>query len=1166
MTRGALQLTGEQRAAAVLADDQVRAAMPLPAVTAAVCRPGLRQAEVVATVMEGYADRPALGERAAELITDGTGRRVRSLLPRYDTVSYGELWARVGALSVHWRDNPVCTVRGGEFVCTLGFVSTDYVTVDLACVHLGAVAVPLQANGTVAQWNSILDETSPRVLATSLELLGAAVEAVVIGTTAPGRLLVFDYHPEDDYQRETFESARRRLTERGRPVVLETLAEAVDRGRSLPAVAPHLPDTDEDPLALLVYTSGSTGAPKGAMYSDRLATTKWLFGTGRQLPRITFSYMPLSHAAGRTTLSGTFVAGGTAYLAAASDMSTLFDDLALVRPTELFFVPRVCEMLFQRYLTEIDGRMSAGEHRADAEEAVQADLREKVLGGRHLLAYSASAPLSAEIRAFMESTLGIELRDGYSSTETGGGVLIDSRIRRPPVIEYKLADVPELGYFRTDKPHPRGELLLKTTTMFGGYYRRPEITAEVFDEEGFYRTGDVMAEVAPDHLVYLDRRNNVLKLSQGEFVTVAKLEAAYSTSPLIRQIFIYGSSERAYLLAVVVPTEAAVAVADPIGALSESLQQIARRAELNSYEIPRDFLVETVPFSADNGLLSAIGKPLRPNLKERYGERLEQLYTELGAQQADELQALRGGSADRPVLQTVGLAVRALLGRAGTTIDFGAHFTDLGGDSLSALSLSTLLREIFEIEVPVGVIVGPTTDLRHLADYIETERTSGGTRPTAASVHGRGIEIRAADLTLDKFLDGPTLAQAAGIPQVTEPATTVLLTGANGYLGRFLCMEWLQRLDNSKGTLICLLRGSDAATARQRLNSVFDTGDPDLLRRFRTLADRRLRVLVGDIGEPNFGLGEQEWHELADTVDLIVHAAALVNHVLPYEQLFGPNVTGTAEVIRLALTTRRKPVSFLSSVAVAGRQERKIFTEDGDIRQISPVRSLGDDYAGGYGSSKWAGEVLLHEAHDRFGLPVTVFRSDMILAHSRFAGQLNLPDRFTRLLLSLIATGIAPKSFYETDSDGNRRRAHYDGLPADFTAAAITVLGAEATTGFHAFDVLNPHDDGLSLDEFVDWLIESGEVIIRIDDYSEWLARFETALRALPEHEHQHTMLPLLHSLRHPASPTEGAALPAEKFRAAVRAASVTPDGEIPHLSRELITKYVTDLRLYGLA
>ena len=172
----------------------------------------------------------------------------------------------------------------------------------------------------------------------------------------------------------------------------------------------------------------------------------------------------------------------------------------------------------------------------------------------------------------------------------------------------------------------------------------------MFDDDGYYRTGDIVAETGPDQLVYLDRRNNVLKLSQGEFVTVSKLEAAFGDSPLVRQIYVYGNSARSYLLAVVVPTDEALAQHDASElktVVGESLQDVAKAAGLQSYEIPRDFLIETTPFTLENGLLTGIRKLARPKLKEHYGDRLEQLYAELAEGQADELRALRQGGARR---------------------------------------------------------------------------------------------------------------------------------------------------------------------------------------------------------------------------------------------------------------------------------------------------------------------------------------------------------------------------------------------------------------------------------------------------------------------------------------------------------------------------------------
>jgi fatty acid CoA ligase FadD9 len=162
-------------------------------------------------------------------------------------------------------------------------------------------------------------------------------------------------------------------------------------------------------------------------------------------------------------------------------------------------------------------------------------------------------------------------------------------------------------------------------------------------------------------------------------------------------------------------------------------------------------------------------------------------------------------------------------------------------------------------------------------------------------------------------------------------------------------------------------------------------------------------------------------------------------------------------------------------------------------------------------------------------------------------------------------TGIAPRSFYETDAEENRSRAHYDGLPADFVAESITTLAEQTTEGFRSFDVINPYDDGISLDTFVDWLTDAGHKIQRIDDYKDWLARFETTLRALPEKQRQHTVLPLLNAYQKPQKPLRGAPAPAEVFHTAVRAAKIGAEEDIPHLSAPLIDKYVTDLQHLGL-
>jgi fatty acid CoA ligase FadD9 len=601
--------------------------------------------------------------------------------------------------------------------------------------------------------------------------------------------------------------------------------------------------------------------------------------------------------------------------------------------------------------------------------------------------------------------------------------------------------------------------------------------------------------------------------------------------------------------------------------ITESLQIVAKTAELQPYEIPRAVIVDTTPFTVENGLLTGVRKLARPRLKEHYGGRLEALYTDLADGQANELRELRRHGADRPASETIARAARAVLGARFADVRPNSQFTDLGGDSLSALTFANLLEDIYDVDVPVGVIVSPASDLAALAAYVEAERHPGSKRPTFASVHGHdATQLHAGDLTLDEFIDDATLAAAPALPGPDSVVRTVLLTGATGFLGRYLALEWLERMDMVDGKVICLVRAKNDAAARERLDETFDSGDPELSCHYRRLAADRLQVIAGDKGEANLGLDGTTWQRLAHTVDLIVDPAALVNHVLPYNQLFGPNVLGTAELIRIAITTRKKPFVYVSTTGVGAGVEPGTFTEDADIRLISARRVLDQGYASGYNNSKWAGEVLLRAAHDLCGLPVSVFRCDMILADTTYAGQLNLPDMFTRLILSLVATGIAPESFYERGADGSRQRAHYDGLPVEFVAEAISTLGARVLDRFETFHVMNPYDDGIGLDEFVDWLVEAGCPVGRVaGDYAAWLERFATAMRALPERQRHASLLPLLHDYLRPEAPVRGSVAPADRFRAAVREAKIGRDKDIPHVTRDVIVKYVTDLRLLGL-
>ena len=897
-----------------------------------------------------------------------------------------------------------------------------------------------------------------------------------------------------------------------------------------------LPDVDPGAAAQILYTSGTTGRPKGAVLHHRGVVNSarvYVDALGLEPGMVQVCGMPMFHIVGcGLTVLGTIAGAGTLVLMPYFDPGLLIRLLEEERGECFFGVPTML--------------IACLEHPSLADTDVSS--------ARIIVA--AGAPVLPALVSRLEDAFGARLCIGFGQTETSGCVTLvlpddepedryNSIGKAVAQTDMKVID-PATG--ETVGPDVDGELCTRGYFVMMGYFDNPDATAAAIDADGWLHTGDLAAMDSRGYCRITGRLKDMI-IRGGENIYPREIEQVLFEHDDVADVAVVGVPDTTWgeqVAAFVRPAEGRSP--DP-----DRLREYCHE-RLAPHKVPLHWLI------VDEFPTTPSGKVQKFLLREKFAANTA--VPAASAEDQEELLAsLRNGGADQPVPEGVQLAIRATLGCRPEELSGGTRFLDVGGDSLSALKISRLLEEIFDTEVPVGVIINPTNDLDRLANYVEKNRSNGRTRATFASVHGRSTsEVHASDLTLDKFIDSQILADAANLGRPSGAPQTVLLTGATGYLGRFLCMEWLKRLSQTGGTLLCIARGRDPGAARERIAAALDRGDPDLTREFQTLAADHLEVLAGDVDEPNLGLDVATWNRLADKVDLIVHPAALVNHVLSYRQLFGANVVGTAEVIRLALTSKLKPLNYVSTVAVAFNGD-DVLGEDVDIRAASAVRKIDDTYANGYANSKWASEVLIREAHALCGLPGAVFRCDMILAHSRYAGQLNVSDLFTRLMLSLVATGIAPRSFYEFDGHGHGARAHYDGLPVDFIAEAITTLGANATDGLHTYNVVNPHDDGISLDQFVDWLIAAGNPIQRIDDYADWLTRFEAAMRALPDRQRQHSELKLIEAFKPPSPALHSPALPADVFRDGVRKSCVGSDGDIPHISADLIGKYVADLR-----
>jgi fatty acid CoA ligase FadD9 len=358
-------------------------------------------------------------------------------------------------------------------------------------------------------------------------------------------------------------------------------------------------------------------------------------------------------------------------------------------------VPAVSSLAHQHFLAE---------RRRRPEADVMREMRAGFLGDRLRYLMTGGAPTAPEVQAFLAECFAVPVMRGYAATETGMLTFNDEVAGN--VLAFRLADAPELGYRTDDRPHPRGELLVKCKAAVSGYLDDEAATAALFDPDGYIRTGDVVEQRGPDLLVWIDRRPDVVKLAHGEHVALARLEAVYAAgTPLVRQIFLHG---RAHLVAIVVPGEGGHSA----GAIDLELRRVAAAAKLRSVEVPRAVALADEPFTVANGLLTESGKPARPRLAERYRERIAALHASL-ERGAEETAAASIGAAVRALV--VPLLDPAARGRA-LPDDVALGRDGLALDSMRLLELVVGCEARFGVDVPLaelpaGATLGAFIDL-----------------------------------------------------------------------------------------------------------------------------------------------------------------------------------------------------------------------------------------------------------------------------------------------------------------------------------------------------------------------------------------------------------------------------------------------------------------------
>lgn len=437
-----------------------------------------------------------------------------------------------------------------------------------------------------------------------------------------------------------------------------------------------------DTVYAFSYTSGTTGEPKGAMisHSNMGSTCAAIDHVVKPRPKeVYLSYLPLAHIMERVLLAYAMSRNYTVCMFN-GDVLKLKEDLALFKPHLFASVPR----LYNKFYDAIQAQFAqkSGLVKCLINKGVASKLNylqngvhyqhsiydrlvfnkvKNVLGGNVRMAVTGSAPITGEVLDFLKIAFCCPILEAYGQTEgtalefvTHENDPATGHVGGPAItVEFKLVDIPEMNYTSNDvdangNPTPRGEIWVRGPGIISGYYKAEEKNLETFTKDGWMKSGDVGMLVYPEkRLRIIDRKKNIFKLAQGEYIAPEKLENIYRLAhPSISGCYVYGDSLKSCLVAVLnVEKPALEKLAAEIGVQDEPgtplcnnpkvkekyiemMNDLAKKKKLNPLERVKDLIIETKTFQ-ELGLLTEAMKIKRLDIRKHYQTNLDELYKKL---------------------------------------------------------------------------------------------------------------------------------------------------------------------------------------------------------------------------------------------------------------------------------------------------------------------------------------------------------------------------------------------------------------------------------------------------------------------------------------------------------------------------------------------------------